>query len=61
MFRGIEITTPATWRVESEAKAVLGGINASGADDPDAPVLTLDGMAVFGGIEVRRAAGTSRD
>ena len=38
-------------------KTFMGGADARGAkDDPDAPVLTLDGMAVFGGIEVRPAA-----
>ena len=60
LFGGIEVTTPATWRIESEAKAVMGGIDARGADDPAAPVLTLEGMAVFGGIEVRPASGPSR-
>jgi hypothetical protein len=60
LMGGIEITTPATWRVESEVKAVMGGIDTRGADDPAAPVLTLDGMAVFGGIEVRPAGGPPR-
>ena len=38
----------------------MGGIDARGADDPAAPLLTLDGMAVFGGIEVRPASGPPR-
>ena len=27
LFGGIEVKTPATWRIESEAKAVMGGID----------------------------------
>jgi hypothetical protein len=54
IFGGIEITTPPHWRIESEAKAVAGGIEtpATATDDASAPVLTLDGLAVFGGIEL---------
>ena len=53
-FGGIEITTPPSWRVESNAKALLGGIDvrAPAQDDPGAPILTLSGLALFGGIEV---------
>jgi len=53
LFGGIAITTPPGWRVESEMKAFAGGIDtrASG-DDPDAPVLTLTGTAIFGGVAV---------
>jgi hypothetical protein len=45
----------------SEAKAVLGGVDTRGADHPEAPVLTLKGMTVFGGIEVRPAGRPTRD
>jgi hypothetical protein len=58
LFGGIEITTPPHWRVESNVKAVAGGIDARApAGDPDAPVLVLDGLAVFGGVEVGATAG----
>jgi hypothetical protein len=61
-FGGIEITTPPTWRIESNAKAVVGGIVAQtpADDDADAPVLSLDGMALFGGIEVTSKAQAAR-
>jgi hypothetical protein len=65
LFGGIAIKTPPSWRVESNVKALAGGVDARtpAKDDPDAPVLTLDGMAVFGGIAVRaeedRAAAES--
>jgi hypothetical protein len=53
LFGGIELTTPPHWRVESNVKALAGGIDAhTPAGDPDAPVLALDGLAVFGGVEV---------
>jgi hypothetical protein len=58
LFGGIEITTPPHWRVESNVKALAGGIDARApAGDPDAPVLVLDGLAVFGGVEVGATAG----
>ena len=61
VFGGVEITIPPTWWVESSATAILGGIDApSGTrDDPSAPVLTVDGRAIFGGIEIRPSAAGS--
>jgi hypothetical protein len=57
IFGGIEVTTPPGWRVESSAKAFMGGLDVPNAPDgdPDAPVLIVEGAAVFGGIEVRPA------
>ena len=54
LFGGIAIKTPPGWRIESELKAVAGGAEtrSPAQDDPDAPVLTLTGMALFGGIAV---------
>lgn len=54
LWGGIAIRIPEGWRIESNVKAIMGGIDtrAVGADDPDAPTLTLDGLAVFGGIAV---------
>jgi hypothetical protein len=57
IFGGIGIRTPPDWRVESRATAFLGGVSLQPApadDDPSAPLLTLTGMAIFGGIDVRR-------
>jgi Cell wall-active antibiotics response 4TMS YvqF len=55
LMGGIEITVPEGWRVESNARALAGGIQVDvpPPDDPAAPTLTLDGLAAFGGIEVR--------
>jgi hypothetical protein len=59
LFGGISINTPPNWRVESKVKAVSGGVDVRtpSSDDPDAPVLALDGMAVLGGIAVHAGAG----
>jgi len=54
LWGGIAIKTPPSWRIESSLKALAGGIEANtpARDDRDAPVLTIDGMALFGGIAV---------
>ena len=59
LFGGIEITTPPRWRIESQVKAVAGGIDARAPspEDQDAPVLRLDGIALAGGVEIRADAG----
>jgi hypothetical protein len=58
LFGGIAITTPPSWRVESNVKALAGGVDARtpAEDDPDAPGLILEGVALFGGIAVRAKA-----
>ena len=57
LFGGIDITAPPGWRIEADVKAFAGGIDTPDPpDDPAAPVLALDGMAVFGGIDVNTAA-----
>ncbi len=54
LFGGIAIRTPPTWRVKSSVEAVMGGVETRTAapDDEDAPVLTIDGTAIFGGVAV---------
>jgi hypothetical protein len=54
LFGGIAVRVPTGWRVESSARAFAGGaaLNVPEPDDPDAPTLTIDGFAVFGGIAV---------
>jgi len=66
LFGGIAIKTPPTWRVESRVRALAGGVEARtpAQDDLSAPVLTVDGVAVFGGVAVgaqadAAAAGTA--
>ena len=54
LFGGIAVKTPAGWRIDSELKALAGGVDSRSPehDDPQAPVLTLSGAALFGGIAV---------
>jgi hypothetical protein len=51
---GIAIRTPPSWRVKSSVKVLAGGLDAprSAQDDPDAPVLIVDGLALFGGVAI---------
>ncbi len=56
MFGGISVTVPPGCRVESHARAILGGVSASvpNPDDPDAPTLIVRALTVSGGIAVER-------
>jgi hypothetical protein len=51
---GIAIRIPEGWRVRSNMRVVGGGVDirAPELDQADAPTLTLDGFAVFGGVAV---------
>ncbi len=59
LFGGIAIRTPPNWRVESRLKALAGGVDVPGPakDDEDAPLLMLEGLALFGGVAVGTKAG----
>ena len=67
LFGGIDIKTPPSWRLESTMNAVAGGVDTRtpAQNDPDAPVLTLTGTTLFGGVAVgvktgaRGAAGAA--
>lgn len=54
LFGGVAIRVPPDCRIESSVRAVIGGVDTRGSESesPDAPTLTLDGFAVFGGIAV---------
>jgi hypothetical protein len=54
LWGGIAIRIPEGWGIESNVNTIMGGVDtrAIGADDPDAPTLTLEGFAMFGGIAV---------
>ena len=51
LFGGVAIRVPPEWRVASNLQALAGGADVRpGSESPDAPTLTLDGRALFGGI-----------
>jgi hypothetical protein len=56
LFGGIALRVPPEWRIEKGIRAIGGGYDISGTDpdDPDAPVLRLEGLALCGGIAVSR-------
>jgi hypothetical protein len=62
LFGGIAIRTPPTWRVESKVTALFGGTEArTFAEHADAPVLTVEGMALFGGVAIGAKAEAEAD
>ena len=56
IFGGIALRVPPEWRIEKDIRAIAGGVDISGSDpdDPEAPVLRLEGRALCGGIAVSR-------
>ncbi|HEX2314975.1 MAG TPA: DUF1707 domain-containing protein [Thermomonospora sp.] len=56
VFGGVTIKVPPGVRVISSVAAVFGGTGVPDDDpvDPEAPVIRLTGMALFGGVDVRR-------
>ena len=54
LFGGVAVRVPEGWRVESGMKAIAGGVDVRtpAQDDPDAPTLRVDGLALFGGIAI---------
>jgi hypothetical protein len=53
VFGGVAVRVPPEWRVESTLTAVAGGVDTrAGTESPDAPTLTVEGRALFGGIAV---------
>ncbi len=51
---GIAVKVPEGWRVQSSVRAFSGGVDAPAPEleAADAPTLTLDGFALFGGVAV---------
>ena len=57
VFGGVELLVPHGWRIAIKATPIFGGIDDKTEHQPDlgpdAPVLQVDGLAVFGGIEIK--------
>jgi hypothetical protein len=56
VFGGVNIKVPPGVRVINSVAAVFGGVELPGDDTlaPDAPVIRLTGLMVFGGVDVKR-------
>jgi hypothetical protein len=53
---GVDIVVPRGWRVDNRVSALLGGIDdtrAPVAADAPGPLLTIRGLVVMGGLEIR--------
>lgn len=61
MFGGVDVTVPEGWRVIGHVTPLLGGFEDSTVPptEPNAPTLTVRGMAVMGGVEVKHAKGAA--
>jgi hypothetical protein len=57
LFGGIVVLVPEGWRVESNVRAIAGGVDLPWVDEPEdegRPVdLVLGGYAIFGGVSVQ--------
>jgi hypothetical protein len=55
LFGGVSIRVPPNWRLESKLHVLLGGVDVPASTPATTTVatLTLDGLALFGGIAVR--------
>ncbi|GAC70410.1 hypothetical protein GS4_34_00960 [Gordonia soli NBRC 108243] len=53
---GVEITVPPDVTVEIGGSAIMGGFNrrAAGRGAPGAPIVSITGFALMGGVEVKR-------
>jgi len=55
VFGGLQVIVPETWRVSQHVMPILGGVDDTrdqDAVDPSAPLLSVDGWAVFGGFAI---------
>lgn len=61
VFGGVEIKVPPGVRVIDSGVAVFGGRQLPGDDplEPDAPVIRLTGLALFGGVDVKQRPADS--
>ncbi|MBB0244822.1 DUF1707 domain-containing protein [Streptomyces alkaliphilus] len=56
---GVEIKVPGNVTVRGSGTGILGGFSMGGheSSDPNAPVLVIQGLALLGGVEVKRVSG----
>ena len=56
-FGGVEVLVPHGWRIAIRATPIFGGVEDKTVHDgelpEDAPLLSIDGLALFGGVEIK--------
>ena len=55
VFGGVDIVVPPGWRLMVRGMGIFGGFDRTNneVDDPYAPTVVVEGIAVFGGVSVR--------
>lgn len=55
IFGGVDIIVPSHWNVEVKSTPIFGGVekHTKYNKDEDTPTLKIDGIAIFGGIEIK--------
>ena len=55
LFGGVDIVVPPGMRVRVRGVGIFGGFDrtANEVDDPYAPTIVVEGLALFGGVSVR--------
>ncbi|RAJ71595.1 cell wall-active antibiotic response 4TMS protein YvqF [Streptomyces sp. Amel2xB2] len=59
VFGGIEIRVPENVTLRQKGAGIFGGfdVHTAESEDPDAPVVLVEGAAVFGGVEAKPKIG----
>jgi hypothetical protein len=56
LFGGVEVLVPKRWRLSLSGRPIFGGFDdrtrSEPVPPPDAPILKVNGLAVFGGVVV---------
>ena len=53
VFGGLQVLVPESWRVSVRGIPILGGVqDASGGPDGEGPLLTIDAISVFSGVQI---------
>lgn len=62
VFGGVDVIVPPGWNISVSGTPILGGVEDKTDHDQkaaaDAPTLSVDGLAIFGGVEVKHAKET---
>jgi hypothetical protein len=55
LFGGVDVIVPPGMRVQVRGVGIFGGFDRTSneVDDPDAPTIVVEGLALFGGVSVK--------
>jgi hypothetical protein len=62
LFGGMQVLVPESWRVEVRSIPVFGGVDdRSSGPDGDGPLLTIEAVCAFGGMQIATRAEDAWD